>query len=87
MNKTDFEFQAVLGRWGHNKKILQSAISMLLFRAISFDFMWKMNEKLDFLDSLASALKSYTILKQKKIRFLLRSMPFGAKISYMPYFK
>ena len=29
----------------------------------SFDFMWKMNEKLDFLDTLASALKSYTILK------------------------
>ena len=26
-----------------------------------------MNEKLNFLDTLASALKSYTILKQKKI--------------------
>ena len=53
----------------------------------SFDFMWKMNEKFDFLDTLVSALKSYTILRQEKIKFLLRSMPFGARIGYMPYFK
>ena len=53
----------------------------------SFDFKWKMNEKLDFLDILAFALKSYTILKLKKIEFFLRSMPFGAKIGYMHYFK
>ena len=46
-----------------------------------------MNEKLNFLDTLASALNSHTILKQKKNKFLLRSMPFGGKIGYMPYFK
>ena len=49
--------------------------------------MWKMNEKLDFLDALTSALKSYNILKQIKIKSLLKSMPLGAEIGYMPYFK
>ena len=46
-----------------------------------------MNETFDLLDTLAPALKSDTILKQKIIKFLLESMPLGAKIGYMPYFK
>jgi len=51
-----------------------------ILEQFSFIFTWKMNEKLDFLDTLASALKSYSILRQKKNKFLLKSMLFGAAL-------
>ena len=39
-------------------------------------FMWKRNEELDFLDTLAFAPKSYPVLKQKKYRSFVKSILF-----------
>ena len=71
----DFDFRAVLGRWGHSQKILWSAISMLLFRTVFFWLYVKNEWKIGFSWYPSIRTKKLNHIETEIIKFFGQKYP------------